>query len=579
MDEKSFDSYTDFWKWSVENREAFWKLTIDQLDITFHKKYDSILNLEKGVTNPKWLEGAELNIVDSCFKNDSNAIAIKYHDGETLKKVTYGELETLVNRVANGLYDLGLQPHDTVAIDMPMTMKSVAIYLGIIKAGLKVATIADSFAEDEIEIRLNITEPKLIFTQDFTKRGQKTHDLYKKLSTVSKVQIVAVHLEGTTSFLRAGDLYWDQFLSSETTFNSLKCRPQRSITYLFSSGTTGTPKAIPWDHTTPIKCASDAFYHHNIQQGDVVCWPTNLGWMMGPWLVFASLINNATIGLYYGVPMEKEFGKFLEESEVTMLGVIPSIVKSWKNTASLENYDLSKIKCFSSTGEVSNPEEMEYLMQLAGGKPIIEYCGGTEIGGGYISSTLLQENVPSTFSTPTLGTDFVLLDENGKPSNEGEVFIIPPIMGLSNTLLNKDHYKTYYADTPEYKNQLRRHGDALKLADGYYRILGRTDDSMNIKGMKISSVAIESVINALDFVNESAAIAIAPEDGGPNRLIVYYVEQTKVDTFEALKQARAIVKEKLNPQFKIDEFIKLDALPRTASNKIKRKLLRENYSK
>jgi len=140
----------------------------------------------------------------------------------------------------------------------------------------------------------------------------------------------------------------------------------------------------------------------------VVCWPTNLGWMMGPWLVFAALINKASIGLYYGAPLDVGFGTFVQEAKVTMLGVVPSIVKHWKASGCMEGLDWSPIKCFSSTGEVSNPTEMTYLMQLAGGKPVIEYCGGTEIGGGYVTSTVVQDNYPSTFSTQALGTEFVL---------------------------------------------------------------------------------------------------------------------------------------------------------------------------
>ena len=300
--------------------------------------------------------------------------------------------------------------------------------------------------------------------------------------------------------------------------------------------------------------------------------------MMGPWLIFASLINKATVALYYGAPMGIEFGSFVQDAEVNMLGVVPSIVRQWKNTGTMEAFDWSKINCFSSTGEASNPEEMKYLMQLGNNKPIIEYCGGTEIGGGYVTSTVVQPNIASTFSTQALGGEFILLDENNKASNKGEMFLIPPIMGLSNSLLNRDHYKVYYEGIPTYMGKvLRKHGDELvKLENGYYKAQGRADDAMNLGGIKVSSIQIEEVINKLDFVKESAAIAVSPSDGGPSQLVLYIVGRASgFSEEEKLKGAKNIIRERLNPLFKVEKLVEIDQLPRTASGKVMRRTLRD----
>jgi acyl-coenzyme A synthetase/AMP-(fatty) acid ligase len=139
-------------------------------------------------------------------------------------------------------------------------------------------------------------------------------------------------------------------------------------------------KAIPWTQTTPIKCAADAHFHQDVRPGDVLVWPTNLGWMMGPWLVFASLLNRATMGLYNGTPTGTEFGRFVQDAKATMLGVVPSLVRTWRNTGCMRNVDWRSLKVFSSTGECAHPGDMRWLMSLAGGRPVIEYCGGTEIG-------------------------------------------------------------------------------------------------------------------------------------------------------------------------------------------------------
>jgi len=581
MQQHGFNNYQDFWKWSVTQKESFWEETLQNLAIKLQQKYTSIVDVSNGVESPQWLKNAKLNIVDSCFQNDDDSTAIIFQkEGVQLQKVSQKELLELVNRIANGLLKIGLKEGDRIAIDMPMTLEAVAIYLAGIKAGMPIVTIADSFTPNEIAVRLKITKPSIIFTQDVLKRGGKELPLFQKIVDANAPKAVVLKVSEKAINLRNHDMYWTDFLSSNTEFETVIQHPDDIITILFSSGTTGEPKAIPWTHTTPIKGASDGYYHQDIHKNDVVCWPTNLGWMMGPWLVFAALINKATIALYYGAPMGEKFGEFVQYAKVTMLGVIPSFVKYWKHTKCMENFNWDTIKCFSSTGEVSNPNEMEYLMQLANKKPVIEYCGGTEIGGGYVTSTVVQPNIASTFSTQALGGEFVLLDENNNKTTKGELFLLPPIMGLSNTLLNRNHFEVYYKNTPKFEGNLtRRHGDQLlQLENGYYKAQGRVDDAMNLGGIKVSSVQIEAVLNKLSFVKEAAAIAVSPKDGGPSLLVVYYVENpTEVTKEERLQQAKEVVRKQLNPLFKVSDLVKIEKLPRTASNKVMRRTLRDLY--
>lgn len=581
MHELGIDNYQDFREWSIQHKATFWENTIHNLEIKLASPYSEFLDISKGNENARWMKNATLNIVDSCFQNTDDSIAIRYQkNNETIKDVSQFDLQKLVNKIANGLLELGLKSGDKIAIDMPMTLEAVAIYLAGIKAGMPIVTIADSFTPNEIESRLKITKPKIIFTQDVIHRAGKEIPMYAKIVEANGPKTIVVHSSKNKCTLRKKDVSWEIFLSHKSTFKSVIQNPDDIITILFSSGTTGNPKAIPWTHLTPVKSASDGYYHHDIHKNDIICWPTNLGWMMGPWLVFASLINKATIALFYGTPTDEAFGGFVQDAEVTMLGVIPSFVKQWKNTKCMEAYNWDAVKCFSSTGEVSNPTEMAYLMKLANNKPIIEYCGGTEIGGGYVASTVVQPNYPSTFSTQTLGGEFVLLNEDNKTSTKGELFLIPPILGLSNTLLNKNHYEVYYKGTPTYKNQmLRRHGDELQqLENGYYKALGRVDDAINLGGIKVSPVQIEAVLNNLSFIKECAAIAISQPDGGPNRLLIYYVEKkSALLKIERINEINKAIKTKLNPLFKVFEIKQIDKLPRTASNKIMRRTLRNEY--
>jgi acetyl-CoA synthetase len=375
-------------------------------------------------------------------------------------------------------------------------------------------------------------------------------------------------------------LDWQQFIDTGPQVEPYLADPGETTNILFSSGTTGEPKAIPWTHASPIKCVVDGYLHQDIQPHDRVAWPTNLGWMMGPWLIYASLVNRATIALYGGAPTGREFGTFVQDAGVTMLGVIPSLVKTWRATDCMRWLDWSRVRRFSSTGECSNPDDMLYLMSLGGYKPVIEYCGGTELAGGYIGSTVAQPNVPAAFSTPSFGIELVMAIEGDSKSEAGEIFLVPPSIGMSTELLHHDHRAVYFEDTPlgPRGQTLRRHGDAMqRLPGGYYRALGRVDDTMNLGGIKVSSVEIERVLNTLDGIRETAAIACSPSGGGPSLLWIFAVPQADCNDDADILRGRmqTAIRQHLNPLFKIDQVSVTDVLPRTASHKIMRRVLRD----
>jgi acetyl-CoA synthetase len=591
LQQRGFSDVQSLHRWSVTDHEGFWRFTLDRLEIRFRTPPAHILDPERDPRTPRWLPGARLNICESCFHPPADATAIVAGDASgEITRMSYSELRALSNRVSNGLRRRGFAPGDPIAMVMNMRVESVGIYLGIIQAGCVAVSIAESFAPPEIRRRLEISKAKAVFTATHFCRGGRRLPLYEKI--VEAGAPPAVLLAGPAhartpdrndhqgmASNRPTDLPWSEFLASETCFEPEARQPDDWINILFSSGTTRDPKAIPWDQVTPIKCASDGHYHHDIRPGDVVCWPTSLGWMMGPWLVFATLINRGTVALFDDLPTGRAFGEFVAVTGVNMLGVVPSLVRQWKLTGCMEGLDWSRIRAFSSTGECSNPEDMAYLASLAGGRPIIEYCGGTEIGGGYITSTVVEPNVPSTFSGPALGNDFMILDETGAPADEGELFLIAPMLGSSNALLNADHQEVYFDGTPPGPDgrPLRRHGDQMeRLPNGYFRALGRADDTMNLGGIKVSSAEIERVLGRARGVRDIAAVAAQPPGGGPNSLVVYAVvdPQLRRPAETWLKEFQQVIREELNPLFKISEVCLVDQLPRTASNKVMRRKLR-----
>jgi acetyl-CoA synthetase len=604
-DIKNIKDVKTFHAWTVNHFQDYWRAVTAQLNIVFDKQPNKqldkqldkenavsstqVCDLSNGVEAIQWFPGAKLNIAKSCFTADPMALAIIYEDtNKNLIHLTYQKLNELSNQIANSLIKQGFIVGDKIGIAMPMNHYAVAIYLGIIKMGGVVVSIADSFSSEEIAVRTKISQAKAIFTQDFTSWGTKKLPLYEKVKNSdaensSSIKIIVLPLEENVSLsLRKNDCTWKDFLLENKHFDAVSCDPMTACNILFSSGTTGNPKAIVWNHTTAIKAASDAYFHQNIVTGDVLAWPTNLGWMMGPWLIFAALINQASIALYGGAPKDRAFGEFVQRTKVTMLGVVPTIVALWRQSQCMEKLDWNTIKVFSSTGECSNPEDMLYLMSLADYKPVIEYCGGTEIGGAYISSTVVENNYPSLFTTATMGLDIQIIDDDGKPASLGEVSIIPPSIGLSTTLLNGNHHQTYYADMPSLLDGkiLRRHGDQIKqYPNGHFSILGRVDDTMNLGGIKTSAAEIERALVGLPQIIEVAAIAVPPPDNGPSLLVIYAAtaNPSNLDKNNLMREMQIKINAHLNPLFKISDLIFVGELPKTASNKIMRRILRNQY--
>jgi acetyl-CoA synthetase len=628
MELKGFNTYEDFYNWSITSPEEFWDLCIKETGVVFDVPYTTVFDHshpEHGIRSVEYLPGAKLNIALSCFSQrtpDEAAIVYASETDPTLRTMTFAQLDALSNRVANSLLrsretgGLGLSFGDAVGICMAMSPEAVAVYLGVIKAGLSVVSIADSFSAVEIETRMRLANAKAIFTQDVVYRRDKFLPLFSRISQAGNVATQNGHVAPQTVVLPGNDIQdaihpsvvplmkpdldrdWVTFLGdSSESFDAVIVPANHICNILFSSGTTGEPKVIPWFHSTPIKSAIDGYLHQDIHCGDVVAWPTNLGWMMGPWLLF-QMINGATIALFSGVTSTSLFCQFVDQANVSMLGVVPSLVKAWEFSNATKGSDWTKIQKFSSSGEASDPIAMHWLMSRAGYRPIIEYCGGTEIAGSYMSSTMIQPNVPSMFSTPVLGSNFILLDADGAETSQGEIALVPPALGLSTHLLNRDHHECYYHGMPLHQvtgQILRRHGDEIQAVEWseeasndspqyrYFRALGRCDDTMNLGGIKVSSVEIERVCNEVEMINETAAIGVSPSNGGPSSLILFVILQDAFKKDDTITPAvlkpklQVAIKSHLNPLFHVGDVVIKDTLPRTASNKVMRRILRDDY--
>jgi len=596
MRDRGAADYEALRRWSLDDPEGFWREASDRVGVVWAREPETMLDASGGAENPVWAPGARLNIVESCFNGpgDAPAIVSGREGSESIDVLTFAKLERLSERVAAGFLRMGCRTGDAVALYMPMTSECVAAYLGILRAGCVVISIADSFSSAELRKRIEIGNAVAIVTVERITRAGKTIAILDKVREAEAPPAIVIGLDASTprATQRAGDLRWEEFLGADEPLPAVAADPQATINVLFSSGTTGTPKAIPWTHLTPLKCAVDGHLHQDIRPGDVVAWPTNIGWMMGPWLVFASLINGATIAIFEGAPSGTEFVRFVERSGVTVLGTVPSLVRAWRALDGDWPADWNQVRVFSSTGEPSSREDYLWLMSrsryLA---PVIEYCGGTEVGGAYISGTVVQSASPATFTTPALSLDLAILDDRGRPvteGEEGEVFLIPPSIGLSQRLLNRDHHQAYYAGVPTGPDRrvLRRHGDRMtRLARGFYLAQGRADDTMNLGGIKVGSLEIERVLEGHEVVRSCAAIGVQPDGEGAERLVVHVVPEDVVLSSEPNDARRTRLKRELdarlarelNPLFRLHDLVITESLPTTATNKLMRRQLKESY--
>ncbi|KAK4258234.1 hypothetical protein QN277_007706 [Acacia crassicarpa] len=602
-------SFNLFHKFSVEHPEVYWSIILKLVAVSFIEAPKCILDAsDKSKHGGTWLPGSVLNIAECCFlpsdrpKKDDSSLAIVWRDegfdDSKVNQMTLKELREEVMMVAK-VIAANFSKGDAIAIDMQMTVNAVIIYLAIIVAGCVVVSIADSFAPKEIAVRLRVSKAKGIFTQDFISRGGRKFPLYSRVIEAASCKVIVLPVLGDDVGvqLREQDQSWKDFLSSGSQHSRSNYyspvpvyQSMESVTnILFSSGTTGEPKAIPWTQLSPIRSAADAWALIDVQVGDTFCWPTNLGWVMGPTLIYACFLSGATLALYHGSPLGHGFGKFVQDAGVSILGTVPSLVKAWKNTNCMEGLDWTKIRTFCSTGETSNVDDDLWLSSKSYYNPIIECCGGTELASSYILGSQLQPQAFGAFSTASMATGIVILDENGVPYPDdvacaGEVGLFPVHFGATDRLLNADHEKVYFKGMPIYKGkQLRRHGDIIRRSVGGYIIVeGRADDTMNLGGIKTSSVEIERVCDRADeCILETAAISVAPTTGGPEQLVIFVVLKkgynSDVETLK-MKFSKAIQRN-LNPLFKVRLVRIVQEFPRTASNKLMRRVLRDQMKR
>jgi acetyl-CoA synthetase len=601
MDQHGIASFADLLKRADGDIEWFWDAAIKDIDIAFYRHYDQVVDLSKGKPWARWWIGGRMNIVQSCLDryrdnktHNKPAIIFEGEPGDT-RKLTYAELDRQVCKLAGALRRLGIRPGDRVAIFMPMCPEVAISVLAVAKIGAVIIPLFSGYGAEAIANRLRDGEAKLLICADgFYRRGQvipmkETAD--KALASCPTVTRVIMHrrVVREVPWTHGRDYVWEVLLEDEPDHAPThELDPEDPLMIIYTSGTTGKPKGTLHVHGGfPVKTAQDMAHGFDVGADDTVFWYTDIGWMMGPWLIFGSLILGATMVLYEGTPdypAADRLWRMVADHGVTVLGVSPTLVRGLMTHGDEvpERHDLSSLRILGGTGEPWNPEPFHWFFNNIGGGriPVINYTGGTEISGGILCGNVITHLRPCSFAGPVPGIAADVVDAEGQSvrGEVGELVIRNPWPGMT---------RGFWGDTQRYLETywsrfegIWVHGDWAYVdpEDGLWYVLGRSDDTIKVAGKRLGPAEVESVLVGHPWVAESAAIGVPDELKGEALVCFVILRPKRQASAELAVELSDLVAVALGKPLRPKAVHFVTDLPRTRNAKILRRVVRSVYT-
>jgi len=593
IDEATYDR---LYKRSVEEPEAFWAEQAEA-ELTWTKKWDKVLDWQPPFA--RWFDGGELNVSANCLdrqlakRGDKTAILWEGEPGE-IRKISFRELHAEVSKFANVLKSLGVKAGDRVAIYMPMIPEAAVTMLACTRIGATHTIVFGGFSADSLRDRINDCGAKVCVTADGGYRRGKVVPLKANVDkavaqTPTIERCVVVRRTGEeVAFDAKRDVWWHELMAKADPVCPAASLPaEHPLFILYTSGTTGKPKGIV--HTTGgylLGAHLTTKYVFDLHEDDVYWCTADIGWVTGhSYVVYGPLSNGATTVMYEGAPDAPDKDRFwdiIQRHKVTVFYTAPTAIRAfvrWGNEYP-NKHDMSSLRVLGSVGEPINPEAWIWYNEIIGkGRcPIVDTWWQTETGGIMITPLPgVTTTKPGSCTKPFFGVVPEIVKRDGTPCapEEGGFLILrkPWPSMLRGIHGDPERYqKQYWSDVP---GAYFTGDGARRDKDGYFWVMGRVDDVLNVAGHRLGTAEIESALVSHPNVAEAAVVGPPHELKGQGICAFVTLKAGVTVTPELKKQLSDHVAREIGALARPDDIRFTEALPKTRSGKIMRRLLKE----
>lgn len=599
---KSMDEYQRMYRESIDQPEQFWGKVAEELH--WFKKWDRVLDWQ--LPYAKWFVGGKTNIAHNCLDRQIAAgrgskTAIIW-EGEPLgannapdvRKLSYQQLKDEVCKFANGLKSIGVKKGDRVTIYMPMVPEAAVAMLACARLGAAHSVIFGGFSSQAIADRVEDAKSHIIITADGSfRRGavvplkKNVDEALTKTNLIKKVVVLKrANVEVT---MQAGrDVWWEDVVKGQSTDCPAEQMDSEDLLFvLYTSGSTGKPKGI--QHTTAgymIHTYLTTKYVFDMRDEDVYWCTADVGWITGhSYIVYGPLNNGATCLMYEGAPNFPDFSRFwaiIERHKVNIFYTAPTAIRAFMRAGRefVDKHDLSSLRLLGTVGEPINPEAWMWYHQVVGHAkcPIVDTWWQTETGGMMITPIPgVTPTKPGTATLPFFGVDAAIVDRDGveQPHNTGGLLVIrKPWPGMLRGIFNDPErfQKQYWEDV---KGMYFTGDGSRRDKDGYFWIMGRVDDVLNVSGHRLGTAEIESAIVSHPSVAEAAVVGMPHELKGQGVAAFVTLRSGQKPSDAMKKEIIQTVRTQIGALAQPDQIRFTDSLPKTRSGKIMRRLLKE----
>jgi acetoacetyl-CoA synthetase len=581
----SFSDYGELWEWSVTEVEEFWASIWEYFDVKASKPYERVLNSHE-MPGYKWFEGAELNYAEHVFRNARPDDPAVLHQSETrsLGTVTWRELQERVGALAAGLKELGVERGDRVVAYLPNVPEALIAFLACASLGAIWSSCSPDFGLGSVVDRFTQIEPKVLLAVDGYRYGGKDYDrtevvarLQEELPTLEKTVVLPYLAEEPDTSGLEDVVFWDELLSrneeAELRFEQVPF--DHPLWVLYSSGTTGLPKAIVQGHTgVLLEHLKKMSLHVDLGSGDRFFWFTTTGWMMWNFLV-SGLLTGSTILMYDGSPAHPDMNvlwELAEKSSMTVFGTSAGYITSCMKAA-IEpgrDFDLSALKSIGSTGSPLPPEGFDWVYEhVKEDLWLFSTSGGTDLCTAFVGGVPLKPVRTGELQCRALGAKVEAYNEEGNPviDEVGELVITEPMPSMPLYLWGDEDGERYRESYFDVYLGVWRHGDFIKIKpEGSAVIYGRSDATINRGGVRIGTAEIYRAVDSVEEVQDSLVVDVEKNGEDYMPLFVVLKEGAELDD-DLTNEIKQNVGKTASPRHVPDEVLAVPDVPYTLNGK------------